>query len=116
MENTYRDVRSILTIYPETRDDDRKLIAQMWFRENEDVTGFQQFLGAFMNGKFTNPDTITRCRRKVQEMHPELRGAKYAERQRRGGELRTEIKDLGKSGLVVDAKRVHDYTPKVVNE
>ena len=69
------------------RDDDFKLVANVWFWELSrdgsnpaQMTGFA-VLQQYAQGKLTSADTITRQRRKLQEEYQELRGEKYQERQ-----------------------------------
>jgi hypothetical protein len=52
----------------------------------------QKFLRILADGQLTSSDSITRMRRKAQEEHPELRGAKYNQRQDRQSSGK---KDLG---------------------
>ena len=63
------------------RDDDNKLIANIWFSElgNVDISAFE-FLKRFSNGKFSNPESIRRIRQKLQEEFPEYRGEKWLDR------------------------------------
>lgn len=69
---------------PSTRDDDALLCATIWWFEaqyqNMVELSINQFLFEYSRGTFTPAETITRSRRKVQEMHPELRGNKYKAR------------------------------------
>lgn len=72
---------------PATRDDDALLCATIWYAEAKDqglLTDALAFLMAYSRGKFTPAETITRSRRKAQEIHPELRGRKYKERKEAG--------------------------------
>lgn len=69
------------------RDDDFKLVANVWFAElasrgynAAQMTGFA-LLQQYAVGKLTSADTITRQRRKLQEENVNLRGNKYQERQ-----------------------------------
>jgi hypothetical protein len=53
------------------------------------------FLTTYCNTELiASPDSITRARRKVQELHPELRGATYRERQKQAGVVRDSIKNV----------------------
>lgn len=82
-KNTEEKVISILTNTPVTRDDDNKLIANIWIEELEtDMQSATDFLIAFYLGHFTNPETIRRTRQRAQEVNPHLRGFKYKNRQR----------------------------------
>jgi len=78
-------VKAILTNQPETRDDDRKLIAEYWRSEQELLFRFgtaEQVLRQMVNKHLTLPDDITRARRKVQENTPALKGRTAVQKQR----------------------------------
>ena len=89
-------VKQLLEQYPHLRDDDKKLIANVWHQETIrfGITdgSIKDFLGHFANGRFSHPESIMRSRRKYQELHPELRGEKYNQRHR---ETKTVQQELG---------------------
>ena len=98
--NLVRDVRALLEQKPETRDDDKKLMANLWAMmvgiDNMKVNSGLWLLRQYVNGDLPNPDSITRCRRKLQEEFPHLRGERYLERQAKlEPEVRNEMKGLG---------------------
>lgn len=74
-------VKQLLRHRPHLRDDDYKLIANVWHSEIKgtqlDAFGFLQM---FSEGKLANPESIRRIRQKLQEEFPELRGEKYKRR------------------------------------
>ena len=72
----------LLTDYPELRDNDYQLMTMIWEYQAIDPTNItaSDFLMDFGNGKYTNPESIRRCRAKLQETIPALRGEKYYER------------------------------------
>jgi len=74
-------ITSLLQNYAHLRDDDNKLVANIWHAEIA-KKGWQHSdtLKLYAAGKLTNADSITRCRRKLQEMDATLRGAKYNQR------------------------------------
>ena len=83
-------VKQILTVLPDTRDNDRVLIDCFWRWEKPLLFNFQSgdaVLRAFVNGELSMPDDITRARRKVQELYPELRGTKWKQKQRTAAEV-----------------------------
>ena len=85
-------VERILTQYPDSRDCDKKLCARFWHWETETKQITQPFLKAYFLGKYTNAESIMRCRRKLQENQPELRGKNYKIRQgKEQEETRTEM-------------------------
>lgn len=66
-----------------TRDDDNLLIAKIWYREfkNKDVPNdVIEFLKFFSAGNLTSPESIRRCRQKLQEEFQGLRGKSYMAR------------------------------------
>jgi hypothetical protein len=68
------------------RDDDKLLVANIWYQElldkNIDSKKFSafDFLQMYADDTLTNSDIITRARRKVQEENPQLRGKNWAKR------------------------------------
>ena len=73
-------ITKLLELRPHLRDDDNKIIANIWTNDlallNIDaraITGFE-LLEMVSKGKLTNPESIRRCRQKIQETHVELRG------------------------------------------
>ena len=67
----YDQVKEILTETPETRDNDKLLMWTVW-RWNGQVGSEIMRIGQFMAA--TSPESIRRCRQKIQELHPELAG------------------------------------------
>jgi hypothetical protein len=49
---------------------------------------------AYLNNKLVSADTITRARRKLQEENIAVRGAKYAERQRKQATVVSQLRTL----------------------
>lgn len=92
-------VKDLLTKRTELRDDDNKLIANIYLIE---AGGFkalqsmsaQDFLVNFTKGFYSSPESIRRVRQKLQENYPELRGIKYNNRKQSGENTSNEIKDL----------------------
>lgn len=86
-------VKELLEKYPHLRDSDNKLVANIWNQEKQDTDAFG-FLQLYADGKITPADSITRARRKLQELHPELRGKKYDQRHREEKKVRKNIVNL----------------------
>ena len=68
------------------RDSDSKLVATIWWLEIIDKMSSSKMsaidlLKVIGHKKVTSWSSITRVRRKLQEMNPELRGKKYQKRQ-----------------------------------
>ena len=103
IQTAYEQVKLILSTYPNSRDSNRKLIAYFWRQENpklfleENRNPAYQVLVALANGQLTEPETITRARRKVQEENSHLRGKRYNERQDMSQDVKERIK--GDSGV-----------------
>lgn len=82
-------VEELLVQYPALRDSDDKLTSTVWFRqlpefsETWDGMRTDEFLRFMYSGKLFSAEAITRCRRKVQEIRPDLRGVKYNERKKK---------------------------------
>ena len=77
--NKYENiVRTILTTMAATRGDDKLLyywvLREEGFNTKLSLEAF--LLGSFHGSNFPNFDTITRVRRKIQEMNPDLRPPK----------------------------------------
>lgn len=70
------------------RDSDDQLVATIWYNEvvknNPDISA-KEFLVLLGQGKLSNPEAVTRARRKVQQKNSELRGSNYQ------GRLKEEI-------------------------
>lgn len=97
-QETRTVVIELLTQYPTFRDSDEQLVAWIWGLEMN-TKGYstgtlptQKFLRILADGQLTSSDSITRVRRKAQEENPELRGAKYNQRQANQEKVK---KDLG---------------------
>lgn len=69
----YDLIFSLLTDNPELRNSDKKLIWKVW-KELELVDNSYQAIYEWMFMKAPSTESIRRCRQKIQEIHPELRG------------------------------------------
>lgn len=95
IKNIKPKVKDLLKSHPHLRDNDNALMANIWWSEMDSegrsyATAFG-FMDSFSQGMFTNPESIRRCRQKVQEQNPELRGTTYKERQKLSKEVKYEI-------------------------
>jgi len=93
------EVLLALSLDDESRDCDRILITIVWKRQLLDkyhgrpVSAYDLLLN-LTNGYLYSPESITRCRRKLQEEMPELRGTRYEERKNKLTKIvKQEIKD-----------------------
>ena len=81
IKNVKKIIKTLLIEKPHLRDDDRKLIATVWYKEIDVHTmPVIDFLHLFANNKITHPESIRRCRAKLQETCSELRGNNYYKR------------------------------------
>jgi|LWDU01.1.fsa_nt_gi hypothetical protein len=72
-----KTVEHILRVFVGTRDSDSELLATYWRHEG---SGRDNIYEGLMNNTLSTAESITRCRRKVQELNPELRGAAWRKR------------------------------------
>jgi len=90
-------VKQLLIDKPSNRDDDNKLVANIWNKELNALKMSAKIISAFellqllADGKLTNSDSITRARRKIQEEYPELRGEHYRARQNKQEQIKKDL-------------------------
>ena len=89
------EVEKMLLMYPSLRDNDERLMANIWYKFIGDNTltytsGFN-VLSMLSKGKLPSYESVSRCRRKIQELKPKLRGEKWTERQKRAKKIKKEI-------------------------
>lgn len=93
-------IESILIEAPHCRDDDYRLMANVWQKELLDQigrVGYEKLSGhellvEFSKRKLTSPESIRRTRQKIQELTPPLRGNTYRERQKHQSKVKMEIR------------------------
>lgn len=91
------DVESLLLEAQKYRDSDALLVAAFYYKlKGKKLHGISavEFLKLLVDGLLPFPDTITRCRRKLQEKRPELRGKTWKKRQELEKEFREDINEL----------------------
>ncbi len=89
------EVKKALTYHPHLRDNDQKLLSHIWTNQLDDKNiPASVFLNRLYIGSLIKPESIRRCRQKVQEQNPHLRGTKYKAKQEQGNEFREQIKDV----------------------
>tara|TARA_R110002167_G_scaffold48013_2_gene141912 strand:- start:1140 stop:1448 length:309 start_codon:yes stop_codon:yes gene_type:complete len=75
-------VKFILERSPEARDNDNILLWIVWKKEYPIIDNdIEEFKKLFISKQLPSMESITRARRKLQEVYPELRGLKYDKRQ-----------------------------------
>ena len=91
-------VEKLLASFPHLRDDDNKLIANIWsyqigMESVRQINGYD-FLKIFADGNLTSPETIRRIRQKIQEQKPHLRGVNYKKRHELAESIRINVSNL----------------------
>lgn len=96
LKNTKDRVEGLIRDYPHLRDDDNKLMATIWWSEcYKDVElSAREFLEMFSKGVLTNPESIRRCRAKIQEQDSSLRGEFYKQKKNDGKVVKNNIHKL----------------------
>ena len=94
-KNLQETVESVLENDVKSRDNDMRLIALRWHKELGDLKDlYYPFLRKVAENKVTNFESISRCRRKLQEIQPNLRGEKYIERHKRQKEMKDDLERM----------------------
>lgn len=90
MQDYYNTVKQILVDIPETRDDDMKLYGAFCARYDYALAdgNFYEVLSTARERKLPCYESITRARRKVQELEPSLRGVRHKSRKAKEEEYR----------------------------
>ena len=95
-----QEIYNLLVNDAKLRDNDNMLIAEIWRQEVAEIDeakpksilsnnlGVLDYLGG---GDLTSPESITRCRRKIQQENPSLRGEKYNARHKEQEEVKQEL-------------------------
>ena len=87
----------LLTVESDLRDNDRRLTCNIWWKSvsNPELLMFEDFIKLYIKGKVPESDSITRCRRKVQEEKKELRGKSWDLRHGLEKTIIKEIREIG---------------------
>ena len=96
LKSTKDIVRWLLYNNPKLRSNDKRLILNVWAIERPDIRNksFKNFADLFTAGKISTPETIRRCRQKIQEQEEDLRGVNYKGRQQTAKHTQQNIKFL----------------------
>ena len=92
-------VRTLLIEKPWLRNNDNMLLAYIWeseLKEKKVGTQDDMFLAKYGMGKLSNAESIRRCRQKLQQENPELRGGNYKGRQMEIDDVIEELKNFDK--------------------
>lgn len=94
-------VKHLLETVPSLRDSDERLVANFWYYELKNKFNHSSakliahdFFTMYADGEMTTADVITRARRLLQQLHPELRGKTWEARQKKAGETREKFREL----------------------
>ena len=90
-------VRALLLKDHRTRDNDALLCALIWHNEllkkdKLNITAVE-FLKIYSENTLTNYESVRRCRAKIQEEEPSLRGETYKLRQEKSQRIKKEIRN-----------------------
>ena len=90
-------VTRLLTVKSDLRDNDRRLTCNIWWKSvsNPELLMFEDFIALYIKGKVPESDSITRCRRKVQEENQELRGKSWDLRHGLEDAEKEELREIG---------------------
>ena len=94
MNKLHKLVRVVLEEVPEARDCDRALCYVVWnnqMKKHPDLTRANFITAYLAKNLVSTADSITRARRKLQEVDKTLRGKKWYERHNRAEEYKQEI-------------------------
>ena len=93
-----KQVTFFLAKYPPLRDNDERLMANIWWKflgESEiDNMSARDILKRLAKGDLPSYESISRCRRKIQETTPMLRGATWEARHKRQKSVKNELRQL----------------------
>ena len=89
------NVEKLLTISPPLRDNDERLMANIWAKyigkRDLNEMNAEDLLSSLAQGLLPSYESISRCRRKLQEECPNLRGDQWYKRHKRADNIRKEI-------------------------
>tara|TARA_Y100001951_G_scaffold102529_1_gene109341 strand:+ start:950 stop:1261 length:312 start_codon:yes stop_codon:yes gene_type:complete len=88
-------VKRLLTNHPHLRDSDNKLLANVWFQSVIPLEeAWMDFLALIASGDLPSSESIRRCRQKLQELNPELRGELWDKRHQMQEQVKEELKEM----------------------
>ena len=95
-------VRKFLQIEPTLRDDDNRLLSNIWHNHlnmtrrysftEEEWEGVMKFLKIIADGDMPHWESVRRCRQKLQEDNPDLRGRLWDKRHKAEKSVKAEIR------------------------
>ena len=90
-------VTSILKDEPRSRDNDDILCVCVWYNQighQIEHLSAKEFLKKMASGDFYKAESIMRCRRKLQELHQDLRGKEYEKRRKNAVKVKDELQTM----------------------
>lgn len=101
MRHIRNRVKNLLDKDEKYRDNDNFLMARIWYEDFDRMEikdrqdgGFKYFLMALRDGKLTSWESITRMRRKLQEMYPYLEGKTRRIRKMKASYIKNELRAI----------------------
>ena len=91
--NLATEIQHALQKHPVLRDNDNRLIANIWFKKisSIDELSGKDLLMWIAKGKLPSFESISRCRRKIQQEDKSLRGELWDKRHQVASDIRKEI-------------------------
>ena len=93
-------IERLLQSNPELRDSDDRLLANIYFNHipnskysEEEHKGIMKFLKMIAEGQLPDYGSVKRCRQKLQQLYPALRGKLYEKRHKRAKVVKKELTD-----------------------
>ena len=88
-------VKRLLANHPHLRDNDNKLLANVWYQSIIPLEeAWLDFLALIASGDLPSSESIRRCRQKLQELNPELRGELWDKRHQMQIQVKEELKEM----------------------
>ena len=90
-------VTDVLKKEPRARDNDEILCVCVWFKQvghRIQYMSLRDFFHKMADGKYHKAESIMRCRRKLQELHEDLRGKKYEKRRKNTKKVKEELNEM----------------------
>ena len=105
--NLATEVQHALQKHPALRDDDNRLIANIWFKKlpTIDKLSGRDLLIWIAKGRLPSFESISRCRRKIQQEDKSLRGELWDKRHQIASDIRKEI---GRFHLKLEGNNTYD--------
>jgi hypothetical protein len=100
LKNVSERVAQFLTDFPALRDNDARLVANIWLEDavqynpELDISKAKYFLSMVAKGVLSNTESIRRSRQLLQAKNPELRGLTYQERKNHSVNVKAEVLEI----------------------